>query len=170
MKRYTVLLSLVLAFSTTTWGYHISGVTVTPLNPTTQTPVTVTVTGNAPATNYHLDHSDLWQLGAMVFLDIYWTSADNGGMVLVPYTHQKSLGTLAEGKYMVWVRSFCDGVMRESKNVSFTVTKVIVNPPTWPGLFWFSLFWTNSNGSSFTSVIQIQGTLVTISNSTGVGF
>jgi hypothetical protein len=170
MKRYAVLLSLVLAFSTTAWGYHISDVTVSPLNPTTQTPVTITVTGNAPATNYHLDHSNLWQLGAMFFLDIYWTSTDNGGMVLVPYTHQKSLGTLAAGKYLVCVRSFCDGLVRESKNVSFTVTRVIVNPPTWPGLFWYSLFWTSSNGSSFTSTIQIQGTLVTLSNSTGVGF
>jgi len=170
MKRYAVLLSLVLAFSTTAWGYHISDVTISPLNPTTQTPVTVTVTGNAPATNYTLDHSNLWQLGSMLFLDIYWTSADNGGMVLVPYTHEKSLGTLAEGNYTVWVRSFCDGLIRENKQVSFTVTKAIVNPPTGPGVFWFSWHWTSVNGFSFTSTIQFQSTLITLSNSTGIVF
>lgn len=156
MRRYAVLLSLVLVSSTTAWGYYISEVTVSPPNPTTLTPVTVKVTGNAPATNYHLDHSTSWQLGTMYFLDMYWTSGTGiGGMALVPYTHEESLGTLAEGSYILYVRSFCDGLMRDSKSVSFKVTKaIVIGPPVWPGVFWNSWWWVGSNG--FMSSIQVQ--------------
>jgi hypothetical protein len=155
MRRYAVLLSLVLAFSTTTWGYNISDVTISPWSPTTTTPVSVTVTGNAPATNYYLDQANLWQLGNMFFLDMSWTRAGIGGMALVPYTHEESLGTLAEGKYVVYVRSFCDSLMRDSKSVSFTVSKATgIDPSLWPGLFWYSSWWIGLNGS--TSLIQIH--------------
>jgi len=156
MTRYAVL-SIVLALSTSAWGYYISSVTVSPAGPTTATPVKVTVTGNAPATNYQLDHTNLWRLGNMFFLDMYWDSTGMGGMALTPYTHEESLGTLTEGQYVAYVRSFYDGLMRQSKSVSFKVTKAI-NPPTWPGIFWYYWLWPGANG--FVSVFQMQSIII----------
>jgi hypothetical protein len=153
MGRHAVGLALVLVLSTTTWGYYISNVTVSPSNPTTQTPVTVTVTGNAPATNYHLDSVNRWQLGNFIFLDMYWSSTDNGGMALVPYTHDESLGTLAAGNYTVYVRSFYNSLVRESKSVSFSVSKA-TSGSGWPGFFWF--FWSSGTSGSQTQIITIN--------------
>jgi hypothetical protein len=146
MGRHAVWLLLVLVFSTTAWGYYISNVTVSPLNPTTETPVTVTVTGNAPATNYHLDSVNRWQLGNFIFIDMYWTSTDIGATVMVPYTHDESLGTLAAGHYTVYVRSFYDSLVRESKSVSFSVSKA-TDASTWPGFFWHYWWWPGTGGS-----------------------
>jgi len=157
MRRYAVLLSLVLVFSTTTWGYYISNVTVSPSNPTTLTPVTITVAGNAPATNYHLDSVNRWQLGNIIFLDVYWSSAGMGGTVLVPYTHDESLGTLTAGNYTVYVRSFHNGLVRENKSVSFSVSRV-TDPSGWPGIFWHYWWWPGTNGS--TGFIQMQTIII----------
>ena len=177
MRRYVGLLSLVLVSSTTAWGYYISEVTVSPPNPTTSTPVTVKVTGPAPATNYQLDHSTVWQLGGMYFLDMYWTSTGVGGMALVPYTHEESLGTLAEGSYILSVRSFCDGLVRDRRSVSFKVSKaIVINPPVWPGVFWHSWWWAGSSG--LMSSIQVQAWILgpgeisfdfSVTNSVGPG-
>jgi hypothetical protein len=150
------LLSFVVVLTTTAWGYNISDVTVSPSSPTTSTPVKVTVTGSAPATNYHLAYSTLSHLGDLYLLDIYWTSGTGiGGTVMVPYTHEKALGTLAAGKHTVSVRSFCDGLVRDTRSVSFTVAGgPVVNPPGWPNLFWNHWWWTGSNGSM--TWIQVQ--------------
>jgi hypothetical protein len=156
MRRYAVLL-IVLAFSTSTWGYYISSVTVSPASPTTTTPVKVTVTGNAPATNYHLDHADLSRIANMFFLDMYWDSTGMGGMALTPYTHEESLGTLTAGQYVVYVRSFYDGLMRQSKSVSFKVTKA-ANQSVWPGIFWYYWLWPGTNG--FMSSVQMQSIII----------
>jgi len=161
MGRHAAWLALVLVFSTTAWGYYISDVTVSPTNPTTQTPVTVTVTGNAPATNYHLDHVDRSQIGNFIFLDMYWTSTDNGGMVLVPYTHDESLGTLAAGRYTVYVRSYYNSLIRQTESVSFSVSKV-PDTSTGLGFFWFYFWsWPGAGGSQTqTQIIIINGSQI----------
>ncbi|MBN1507518.1 MAG: hypothetical protein JW955_11770 [Sedimentisphaerales bacterium] len=158
MRRY-ITLPIVLAFSTSAWGYYISSVTVSPDSPTTATPVTVTVTGNAPATNYTLDHADVSRMANMLFLDMYWTSTGMGGTMLVPYTHQESLGTLTEGRYVVCVRSFYDGLIRKNKSVSFKVTKA-TDLPVWPGIFWYYWLWPGTTG--FVSSIQMQSVIISI--------
>ena len=158
MRRCAVLLPLVLVFAATAWGYHISDVTISPTSPTTATPVKVTVTGYAPATNCPFDHATLWTLGTMYFLDLYWTSsAGIGSMALVPYSHDESIGLLPVGKYVVYVRTFCDGLLEESKSVSFTVSQALsLNWPTLPSLFGNSWWWPNMNSPTVITAAQVQ--------------
>ena len=159
MGRHATWLLLVLALSTTAWGYYISNVTVSPWNPTTQTPVTVTVMGNAPATNYHLDNVTRWQLGNFIFLDMCWSSTGVGATVMVPYTHDESLGTLPAGHYTVYVRSYYNGLIRQTESVSFSVSKV-PDASTWPGFFWFYFWSWPGAGGSQTQIIIINGSQI----------
>jgi len=156
MGRHPASLLLVLAFGTTTWAYYISDVTISPANPTTQTPVTVTVAGEAPATNYTLDHVNQWQMGNFIFIDMYWTSTDVGATVMVPYTHDESLGTLAAGHYTVYVRSYYSGLVRQTESASFSVSKV-PDTSTGLGFFWFYFWSWPGAGGSQTQIIMING-------------
>ena len=80
-----------------------------------------------------------------------------GGTVLVPYTHDESLGTLTAGNYTVYVRSFHNGLVRENKSVSFSVSRV-TDPSGWPGIFWHYWWWPGTNGS--TGFIQMQTIII----------
>jgi hypothetical protein len=146
MKRYTLLLCMMLVTTTTTAsGYYISDVTVTPGSPTTADAVTVTVCGNAPATNYALDHTDVRMFAKMIFLDMYWVSPGAGAMVLVPYSEDISLGALAEGRYTVYVRSYDAGLMRQNETACFTVAGCS-EPDPWPDWSWS---WSSPTGGSY---------------------
>lgn len=161
MERHGIVFSLALILGATAWGYNISDVTISPAAPTTQSPVTVTVTGEAPSTNYHLDHADKQQIGNIIFLNLYWSSTDNGGMVMVPYTHDESLGTLAAGRYTVYVRGYDNGLVRANDSVSFSVTRAATSGSVWPGFFLF--FWSSWPGMG-TSASGTQSQIITINN------
>jgi len=148
MEKIVIFLLVVLACSATTWGYYISDVTVAPAAPTTADEVCVTVSGNAPATNYALNQVDTWSIGSMIFVDMYWISMDMGGAALVPYEETVPLGALAAGKYTVYVRSYDAGMIRKRESVSFTVAKEAGPSPN-PWSWSWSWSWGDGSGFSF---------------------
>ena len=165
MKRCALLLLVALGINTTSWGYHITEVSVCPANPGPCDDVSVTVSGWKPASNYALDHASFRIVGTFVMLDLYWHSEGCGAQVVTSYAETKGLGKLGPGTYTVCVKSWLNGLFCETMSNSFRVVASGGNHGYGCGCplcrWWFYPCWprcygggsSTSNSSSFTSTI-----------------
>jgi hypothetical protein len=122
MKKLALVSALVLGISTVTWGYHITGISVSPANPTPTSSISITVSGWKPASNYSIQRSSVRVVGKTIMFDIYWQTSGCGCQVVTDYTRTETVGRLAAGTYTVSVRSFLKCRVCAQMTKSFTVS------------------------------------------------
>jgi hypothetical protein len=183
MRRCTQALVLVLALSTVTQAYHITGISVSPTNPTPNDSISVTVSGWKPATNYSIQRSVANVVGRTIMIDIYWQNPGCGGQVVTNYTRTESIGKRSSGAYTVSVRSYLNCAVVDRMTKAFTVAASCgCSCPchTSPSLMWLchchchdhsSTSSTSSNSTSSTNATGPSGgaTAQTSGQSTGGG-
>jgi hypothetical protein len=92
---------------------------VQPENPTSAMPVTIRVRMNHQLL---FDRSETQTNFSMITVKVYWKSSPIGG-VGVPSQQSVSLGTLAAGRYTVYVQSFYEGRFTDMEHLSIQVTE-----------------------------------------------
>ena len=156
MRRCMWSFALVLALGTVAWGYHITGISVSPANPDTSDFISVTVSGWKPASNYGIQRSYSQVVGSRVYLNIYWQSLGSGCQVVTDYTYTEPIGQLRAGTYMILVRSYVKGWPADDASQTFTVSPVDTGCPggfCWPWWPW----WGGSSSATSSTVTSAIG-------------
>lgn len=86
-------------------GQLLTGVSVVPASPSDSDPITLHVTGERISTSWEIDHTAFVQNGNDLTLSLFWASSGAGSPVMLPFTHDESIGVLPEGWYQLTVES-----------------------------------------------------------------
>lgn len=144
MKRYGLLLGLVLAMSTAA----PAAISITPSEPTSSDVVFVTVSWWTPSTGYRLKFLALQIMGNEILLDAYWHSPLAAGQALRRHECTRHVGVLRPGTYTVYLRHHGLDFETRGESMTFTVRPSDSSPGANDGparddgiWSWWSYFW-----------------------------
>ena len=107
MKKYALLLFLVLGMSTTTWGLTFACVQVTPNSPSCDDDITICVSGCIPG-NCAVVDSRVCVKGSIITVDIYMEcDCQCAPPYATKYNECFDIGFLCPGRYTVMARVHC---------------------------------------------------------------
>lgn len=82
--------------------FYINTISVDPVEPTTNDPITISLTGDLSSSGASIVSTSYMLMGNIVHITV--NAADNGGLgVLVPHTEEVFIGDLPEGSYSILV-------------------------------------------------------------------